>query len=1394
MTSIGYGVFHSCYLSSIVVESGNSNYDSRDNSNAIIETATNTLIAGCKNTVIPNSVTSIGDGAFRFCYDLTSVIIPNSVTNIGYGAFEKCSSLTSVTIPNSLTSIGEAAFAGTSWYNNQPDGLVYAGKVAYEYKGTMPDNTALEIDDGTLGIGNAFMWLSSLTSVTIPSSVKTIGDNAFYGCSGLSSVTALMEEPFAIAPFTFLYDTYNSATLYVPYGTKAKYEVTDGWKEFKTIVELPASAIIPSYDVDGNGEVDKEDMNCLVKKILGQANDTDDENYSYDVNNNGKVDIEDLACLIFRFSGKSIGQMSLPEESEMNGKDLTITVDGDTISVDNDGCYDAKGSTIMATNNDGEIVYMNISSVEKSYNAAGADLNAKESAITLMLPLVPNIFVAFDDEHLPHLKEMIWDVDEVKQLAAAIDRSVAKYGYTDFGEISSEATAARNKISQLLHLDKLAERQAETASLARGQAMLRASRSTESPYIVNPYGFGGLEVEITNSKKKQFYTPQNISGYNCDVTAYNYNRFAYSSMVKGKYNADTNTYYVPDFDDDYEYLKNILKPQKVSTFMETFTSFKYEDLERLGQFLEESVNLVQGDTWFDEMHWDDEKKTANFDISEQDDAIILLFPRGNNYILVYNIFQSIVKPIVKFMSKKVSKSLDSEVVLPVLIGGMASDIDYIIELESTLDNPKLGVSEKIEKITSLTWTKFFKALDKSFQGDFDAAIKESFTEFVDNTVDEVGGYDAALDWAVVKKAFKYLEWVKKIGDILTGTLGLFMEDNAVYPIHWEARGQFVLAQNEATVGEGECVKVRVLVGSNSYLCESSDEKIATVKSNHDKIEITGVDAGTAIITVRDKIAQKTAKITVNVTGIQTFVLASSSVSVPVYEDRSVTIERGDGPFHVYGGDEKIAVAKMGGGNPIIFPGEKYAVVISGVSEGSTTFYVFNGATNQILPLTVNVTAEEVVITDEPIVDLGLSVNWANCNVGASEPQEYGDYFAWGEVNSKDYFSPNNYQYYSNGNFVDIGSDISGTEYDAATRNMGSDWRMPTKAEYEELINKCEWKFITYRRERGWKVTGPNGNSIFLPVAGYMLNDWNDDASIYGHYWSSNITDNLREVYTLYASMSNYKMAYGYMNRFEGRTVRSVRSKSADPINTGTTTFTVNGVSFKMVRVSGGTFQMGATAEQGSDAYYDEYPVHSVTLSDFAIGETEVTQALWQAVMGQTPTSGGSQWSSSYGLGADYPAYWVSRTNCLAFISKLNELTGLTFRLPTEAEWEFAARGGNSSQGYKYAGSNTLNDVAWYRDNSSSKTHAVGTKSPNELGLYDMSGNVDEYCQDWYGSYSYSSTIQTNPTGPAGPSQYPPCRVVRGGNCYDDAGSCRVSSRSNIDVQSYANSLGLRLAL
>ena len=225
-------------------------------------------------------------------------------------------------------------------------------------------------------------------------------------------------------------------------------------------------------------------------------------------------------------------------------------------------------------------------------------------------------------------------------------------------------------------------------------------------------------------------------------------------------------------------------------------------------------------------------------------------------------------------------------------------------------------------------------------------------------------------------------------------------------------------------------------------------------------------------------------------------------------------------------------------------------------------------------------------------------------------------------------------------------------------------------------------------------------------------------------------------------------------------------------------FTVNGVSFAMVPVAGGTFTMGATSEQGTNIDSNEKPTHQVTLSSYMIGKTEVTQELWLAVMGSKP---------SYFRGDNLPVEQVSWDDCQKFITKLNALTGKNFRLPTEAEWEYAARGGNMSQGYKYSGSNEIGDVAWYDNNSGNKTHSVATKAPNELGIYDMSGNLWEWCSDWYGSYS--STAQTNPTGPDSGSN----RIIRGGSWGHDLLDCRVAIRGAIGQTSRSIGFGLRLA-
>lgn len=239
-------------------------------------------------------------------------------------------------------------------------------------------------------------------------------------------------------------------------------------------------------------------------------------------------------------------------------------------------------------------------------------------------------------------------------------------------------------------------------------------------------------------------------------------------------------------------------------------------------------------------------------------------------------------------------------------------------------------------------------------------------------------------------------------------------------------------------------------------------------------------------------------------------------------------------------------------------------------------------------------------------------------------------------------------------------------------------------------------------------------------------------------------------------------------------------------------FTVTGngktVTFTMKYVEGGTFNMGS---DDSDAFNDEQPVHQVTLSSYLIGETEVTQDLWYAVMGLSPTSNiDRQWIRFYGLGDNYPAYYISYNDCLEFIAKLNSLTGQQFRIPTEAEWEFAARGGNKSNGYKYSGSNTIDNVAWHHDNSNVATHPAKGKTANELGLYDMSGNVGEWCSDWY-YFFYSSTAQMNPTGPSTGS----ARVARGGTCGSFARGCRVSCRFGGNAPDKRDEqFGLRLVL
>jgi formylglycine-generating enzyme required for sulfatase activity len=236
----------------------------------------------------------------------------------------------------------------------------------------------------------------------------------------------------------------------------------------------------------------------------------------------------------------------------------------------------------------------------------------------------------------------------------------------------------------------------------------------------------------------------------------------------------------------------------------------------------------------------------------------------------------------------------------------------------------------------------------------------------------------------------------------------------------------------------------------------------------------------------------------------------------------------------------------------------------------------------------------------------------------------------------------------------------------------------------------------------------------------------------------------------------------------------------------------------MVQVRGGTFTRGCTPEQ-RDCYGNESPAHQVTLNDFHIGSYEVTQYIWKQVMGINRNPSGNRmgdnmpvenvsWNDIVGTSGDSEIINGVTYYANGFIYRLNEQTGKKYRLPTEAEWEYAARGGRDSKGYVYSGSNTLDDVGWYEDNSDMRTYPVGMKTANELGIYDMSGNVDEWVSDFYSSYNGNSL--NNPTGPV--SGW--ARVVRGGSSFSSEEDARVPVRGGLSADSFTRSLGFRLAI
>ena len=375
MTSIGYGAFSNCGgLTSVtipnsVTSTGGNVFSNCSNLTSIhisdlawwcntnlgdLELSNNVhLYLGNQeitNLVIPFGTTTISSYSFRNCAYITSVTIPNSVTSIGGYAFDGCSNLTSITIPNSVTSIGRFVFNETAWYDNQPDGLVYAGKVAYKYKGTMPNNTNIVLEEGTLGIaGDAFSYCSGLTSVSIPNSVTSIGSYSFSACTNLTSVsipnslTSIGDWAFSACPLTsvkvekenpieiissVVFSNRTDATLYVPVGSKAAYLAADYWKQFKEIKEFIEG------DVNMDGETDVVDVVDIARFVVGTPAETFVKVLA-DINSDGGVDIGDAVTLVNDIAGDQnfARAYNMPKNVAEGSDELTLTESSNGLSL-----------------------------------------------------------------------------------------------------------------------------------------------------------------------------------------------------------------------------------------------------------------------------------------------------------------------------------------------------------------------------------------------------------------------------------------------------------------------------------------------------------------------------------------------------------------------------------------------------------------------------------------------------------------------------------------------------------------------------------------------------------------------------------------------------------------------------------------------------------------------------------------------------------------------------------------------------------------------------------------------------------------------------------------------------------------------------------------------------
>lgn len=1002
-------------------------------------------------------------------------------------------------------------------------------------------------------------------------------------------------------------------------------------------VSAQKGKFITNYDAKGQDEIHTSTGISFVRD--GQA-----DRYAWrptefqqaDYSSLGELfDIKNVKSIFRHVESDNQFTIEIPSNAPVSQKDVIVQAYGEEIAPTENNVYSTGANSVSVLNKNGKIIYECYISIDTLNAQRTIEVNAQETAFSMLIPLFPFALDPSSDEILSTLKILLAELPETHSLAAAIDRSVVKNGYLEIDDVIVEYEATVECIIEKLGL--------RDNYLKQSSKNIKPKRTGKLPTVVNGKSVYGLELKLDNS---EWHTAVDKKWWQCFFTVYNSNRFAYTAWTKGYKDSEG---YAHLYDIDYKLLKDkILKPQRVSTFMKNFTTW-----DGLKNYWGDTYDLLFTEGFgFDDMTWDCTKKSFDLNFYSSNEIVVVLAPADDDGMLLYNLTRTFLDPILKKIGKEISN--DDDYVMSFIVD-LLTDAQYMYDFTKIVKgNNSFGVNAK--EFIKLTWPKAKKHLIKYFKDELDTKTLQY--------VWDKWGFMAAGE---LQNAFKEIDdnwnyWLKKVefwGDMFLGDIGLFegnhyynlelnfdndqapvsMETFTVYGVNFnmvKVEGgtyQMGATDNDKDASSSEKPRHKVSV-SNFYIGETEvTQSLWKAVMGNNPSHFNGTELPVENVSWND--CQEFIKQLNAITG-KNFRLPTEAEweyaarggqnslgykyagshdikTVGWYDGNS---EKGTHPVRWKKANE-LGLYDMSGNvfewcqdyydaafynhsnsiNPEKDPcndvvaslyahvlrggcwhwSDKYCRVSSRSSNGQ-------GVKSEIIGLRLAMSEAKY-----SAIDLGLpsGTKWASCNLGATKPEEYGDYYAWGEITPKENYSwstykwcdgtqhsMNKYCYDSNYGKIDNKTVLELTD-DAAYISLGSGWRLPTREQQNELRENCDWEWTTYNGVAGMKVKSKKNEAfIFLPAAGYRSGSSTSYAAEYGYYQSASLDlKNSDDSYYFYFnSGGHYWQDFSTtVGRDVGFSVRPVMSPNGKPDND-----------------VGGSPGNGDGTSGGSDPTHDEY--------------------------------------------------------------------------------------------------------------------------------------------------------------------------------------------------------------